>query len=249
MAGKATTPVPSVWTRERTAPDQPALSRAAIVREAVVMLDAEGIEALSMRKLGARLGAGATSLYRHVATKDELMELAVDEVAAEIVVPPADRADRAAGDGDWRAAAAEAAGSFRATSLRHPWLSSVLGQAGLAYLGPNLMAFSERLAALFTAAGFPEPSRAIDTLLSYVIGMSTTEAAWLTTVARSGETEAEFIARLMPAAQQVAADHGHLADAYEKAAVQAAVDPVALRDAKFAYGLDVVLDGLALRLK
>ncbi|MEX0173284.1 TetR/AcrR family transcriptional regulator C-terminal domain-containing protein [Streptomyces sp. LMG1-1-1.1] len=239
MAAKAN-PVPSVWAREQSTPDQPALSRTAIVREAIVMLDADGIEALSMRKLGARLNAGATSLYRHVATKDELMELAVDEVAAEITVP--------APGGPWREAAAEAAAAFRATALRHPWLSSVLGQAGLAYLGPNLMAYSERLAALFAATGFPEPSRAIDTLLSYVIGMSTTEAAWLTTVARSGDTEAEFIARLMPAAQQAAADHDHLAEAYADAAVHATVDPVAIRDAKFSYGLDVVLDGLEMRL-
>ncbi|MFE2234488.1 TetR/AcrR family transcriptional regulator C-terminal domain-containing protein [Streptomyces sp. NPDC059442] len=240
MAAKSN-PIPSVWARQQREPDQPALSRASIVREAIVMLDADGIEALSMRKLGARLNAGATSLYRHVATKDELMELAVDEVAAEITVPPA-------GGPDWRAAATEAAASFRATALRHPWLSSILGQAGLAYLGPNLMAYSERLAALFTSAGFPEPSRAIDTVLSYVIGMSTTEAAWLTTVARSGETEADFIARLMPAAQQAAAGHDHLTDAYADAGVHAIVDPVEIRDNKFAYGLEVVLDGLALRL-
>ncbi|MEV5310705.1 TetR/AcrR family transcriptional regulator C-terminal domain-containing protein [Streptomyces sp. NPDC052610] len=233
-------PIPSVWARRRSEPDQPALSRAVIVREAVAMLDAEGVEALSMRKLAARLNAGATSLYRHVATKDELMELAVDEVAAEIHVPPA-------GGADWRAAVTEAATSFRATSLRHPWLSSVLGQAGLAYLGPNLMSFSERLAALFTAVGFPEPSRAIDTVLSYVIGMSTTESAWLVTVARSGESEADFIARLMPAAQQAASEHDHLSTSYGKA-MEAAGDPVALRDTKFAYGLEVVLDGLALRL-
>ncbi|NXY95872.1 TetR/AcrR family transcriptional regulator C-terminal domain-containing protein [Streptomyces sp. BR123] len=266
MAGKSN-PIPSVWARRpREAAEQPALSRAAIVREAVAMLDADGVEALSMRKLGARLGAGATSLYRHVATKDELMELAVDEVFGEIRVP--------GGEGrgeDWRAAAAEAASSFRHTSLRHPWLASVLGQAGLAYLGPNLMGYSERLAALFTRAGFPEPSRAIETLLGYVIGMSSTEAAWLTTVARSGESEAEFIARLMPAAQEAAAGHAHLHSEYE-AAQQAAhaggggaaqadtgapdagraggagVDPAALREAKFAYGLEVVLDGLALRL-
>ncbi|MFC9592157.1 TetR/AcrR family transcriptional regulator C-terminal domain-containing protein [Streptomyces sp. NPDC056944] len=240
MAAAKANPVPSVWAREQSAPDQPALSRASIVREAVVMLDADGIEALSMRKLGARLNAGATSLYRHVATKDELMELAVDEVAGEITVPPP--------GGPWRAAATEAAASFRATALRHPWLSSTLGQAGLAYLGPNLMSYSERLAALFTAAGFPEPSRAIDTLLSYVIGMSTTEAAWLGTVARSGETEAGFIARLMPAAQQAAAGHDHLAEAYADAATRSAADPAAVRDAKFAYGLDVVLDGLEMRL-
>ncbi|MEV8539196.1 TetR/AcrR family transcriptional regulator C-terminal domain-containing protein [Streptomyces sp. NPDC051572] len=233
-------PIPSVWAREQRAADQPALSRDSIVREAIAMLDADGIEALSMRKLGARLNAGATSLYRHVATKDELMELAVDEVAAEIHVPAADAAD-------WRAAVTEAAASFRTTALRHRWLSSVLGQAGLAYLGPNLMSFSERLAALFTAVGFPEPSGAIDAVLSYTIGMSTTEAAWLTTVARSGESEAEFIARLMPAAQQAAAGHAHLAGSYAESAATS-TDPVALRDGKFAYGLDVVLDGLSLRL-
>lgn len=233
-------PIPSVWARQQREPDQPALSRAAIVREAIVMLDADGIEALSMRKLGARLNAGATSLYRHVATKDELMELAVDEVAAEIHVP------ELKDGGDWRAAVTEAAAGFRATALRHRWLSSVLGQAGLAYLGPNLMNYSERLAALFTAAGFTEPNRAIDTVLSYVIGMSTTEAAWLTTVARSGETEADFIARLMPAAQQAAAGHEHLAESYDDATT--ITDPVALRDEKFHYGLEVVLDGLALRL-
>ncbi|MEW2046567.1 TetR/AcrR family transcriptional regulator C-terminal domain-containing protein [Streptomyces sp. NPDC005476] len=233
-------PVPSVWARERREPDQPTLSRDSIVREAIAMLDADGIEALSMRKLGARLNAGATSLYRHVATKDELMELAVDEVAAEIHVPSADGAD-------WRAAVTGAASSFRATALRHPWLSSVLGQAGLAYLGPNLMAFAERLAALFTAAGFGEPGRAIEPVLSYVIGVSTTEAAWLTTVARSGETEVDFIARLMPAAQQAAAPYAHLAEDYATSAADS-TDPVALREDKFTYGLKVVLDGLALRL-
>lgn len=235
MAAK--NPIPSVWARQQAEPDQPALSRAAIVRAAIVMLDADGVEALSMRKLGARLNAGATSLYRHVATKDELMELAVDEVFAEITVPPADSPD-------WRAAATQAARSFRATALRHRWLSSVLGQAGLAYLGPNLMSVSDRLAALFTAAGHPEPGGAIDTVLSYVIGMSTTEAAWLTAVARSGETEEVFITRLLPAAQRAAADYEHLADPHA-----AVADPADLRNSKFAYGLEVVLDGLALRIR
>ncbi|NUP23979.1 MAG: TetR/AcrR family transcriptional regulator [Streptomyces sp.] len=244
MAAKSTkqSPIPSVWARPRHEPDQPTLSRATIVREAIAMLDAEGVEALSMRKLATRLNAGAASLYRHVATKDELMELAVDEVAAEIHVPAADSPD-------WRAAVGEAARSFRTTALRHPWLGAVLGQAGLAYLGPNLMAYSERLAALFTAAGFTDPTIAIDAVLSYVIGMSTTEAAWLITVARSGKTEADFIAHLMPAAQQAVADHEHLAKGYAETEEAATTDPAAMRDAKFATALEIVLDGLALRLK
>ncbi|MFI8082770.1 TetR/AcrR family transcriptional regulator C-terminal domain-containing protein [Kitasatospora sp. NPDC086009] len=237
MATRAN-PAPSVWARQQREAEQPALNRAAIVREAIAVLDADGIDALSMRKLGARLNAGATSLYRHVATKDELMELAVDEVFGESTVPPADSPD-------WREAVAEAAESFRATALRHPWLASVLGQAGLAYLGPNLKAYSERVAALFVAAGFPEPERAIETVITYVIGMSTTETAWLTTVARSGQTEAEFIEGLIPAAQEAAADTEHLSAAY---AAAIGVDPVALRNEKFTYGLNVILDGLALRL-
>ncbi|MEU6550170.1 TetR/AcrR family transcriptional regulator [Streptomyces sp. NPDC046915] len=244
MAAKAKTtqpdPVPSVWARQRREPDQPGLSREAIVRAAIAMLDADGVEALSMRKLGARLNAGATSLYRHVATKDELMELAVDEAAAEIHVPPA-------GSPDWRAAVTEAANSFRAAALRHPWLSSVIGHAGLTYLGPNLMAYFERLAALFAAIGFPEPRGAIDAVLSYTLGMSTTEAAWLTTVARSGHGEAEFVARLLPAVQQASSGHDLFEESYTELSA-AAEDPVGVRDAKFAYGLDVVLDGLALRL-
>jgi AcrR family transcriptional regulator len=230
--------VSSVWVRESREPEQPALSRAAIVREAIALLDAEGTEALSMRKLGARLNAGATSLYRHVASKDELMELALDEVAAEIAVPAIE------GKG-WRAAARETGGSFRAAAMRHPWLASVLGQAGLAYLGPNLMAVSERLAALFVTAGFPDPSGAIDALLSYVIGMSITEAAWLTTVARSGETEAAFVARLLSAARQAAAGYDNLSRAYTD---PPDTDPAQAREAKFAGGLEIVLDGLATRL-
>jgi AcrR family transcriptional regulator len=213
---------PSVWVRQDEAPEQPVLSREAIVREAIALLDAEGVEALSMRKLGARLNAGATSLYRHVATKDELIELAVDEVFGEVAVPPP-------GD-DWRAAATAAARSFRTTTLRHPWLGSVLGQAGMAHLGPNLGTFATRLTGLFDTAGYPEPTGALDTLLSYVIGTSTTEAAWLTTVARSGETEAGLVARL---------SGGQLVDG----------DPAEIRESKFAYGLAVVLDGLATRLK
>lgn len=64
-------------------------------------------------------------------------------------------------------------------------------------------------------------------------------------MARSGQTEAEFIAALMPAAQQAAADYDHLAEAY---AAEPVPDPAGLRDAKFANGLEVILDGLALRL-
>ncbi|MFJ7179339.1 hypothetical protein ACIQXA_23740 [Streptomyces massasporeus] len=73
------------------------------------------------------------------------------------------------------------------------------------------------------------------------------EAAWLTTVARSGERESEFVARLLPAAQQASAGYDHLTATGPETSAQSS-DPAKLRDDKFAYGLEVVLDGLALRL-
>src|SRR5690348_10986222 len=68
-------PITSVWTREKRPSKSPTLSRAQIVRAAMEILDTEGMDALSMRRLGSRLGAGATSIYWHVAHKDELLEL------------------------------------------------------------------------------------------------------------------------------------------------------------------------------
>ena len=142
-------PITSVWTRPRRGPEQPSLSREQIVAEAVLLLDLEGIEALSMRKLGTRLGAGATSLYRHVASKDELIELVVDEVYGELELP------EAADPADWRTSVATGAHSLRAMALRHPWVATVLGHVGLVHLGPNVMRMSERMLGQFEAASFP----------------------------------------------------------------------------------------------
>lgn len=144
--------VPSVWTRpQRRVREQPALSQEQIVSEALALLDDAGIEALSMRKLGTRLNAGATSLYTHVANKDELIELVVDLVYGEIEVP--------GGAGEWRDAAAVSAYSLRAMVLRHPWVASVLGQVGLAGLGPNVMRMAERMQALFEGRVSPRRRR------------------------------------------------------------------------------------------
>ncbi|WP_158850908.1 TetR/AcrR family transcriptional regulator [Saccharothrix deserti] len=233
--------VPSVWARQRRAREQPALSQDRIVSEAVRLLDAEGVEALSMRALGARLGAGATSLYRHVANKDELIELVVDEVYGEMLVRDADDPV------GWRTSVAECAHSLRAMVLRHPWVASVFGQVGLAQLGPNLMARSERLLALFRAAGFPpgEADQAMSTLIAYVVGMTTSEAAYLSLLARSGQTEQEWADSVRSTAEQAVRDHPRLRDEY---AARRGDDPAKLRDDNFTYGLDRVLDGLAARV-
>ncbi|BBC33924.1 Transcriptional regulator, TetR family [Streptomyces graminofaciens] len=233
---------PSVWTRPRTGREQPALSREQIVAEALRLLDEEGIDALSMRKLGGRLGAGATSLYRHVTNKDELIELAVDEIYGEIEVPDSP------GPANWRTDTARLAHSLRATILRHPWLASVLGELGMSYLGPNWMRISEAMLRLLTGAGFPvgEADRALSTLVAYVTGMATSEAAWLNVLARSGQDERTAVERLWPAAEEAAQDYPLLREGY---ADQRGADPRTARDEGFQYGLERVLDGLETRLR
>ncbi|MGW4846676.1 TetR/AcrR family transcriptional regulator [Nocardia brasiliensis] len=233
--------VGSVWTRPRKGREQPALTREHIVTAAVALLDAEGMEALTMRQLGARLNAGATSLYRHVANRDELIELVVDEVYGEIRLPTA--GDPAA----WRAAAAQCADELRAMILRHPWIASTLGQVGLYYLGPNVMRMNARMAEVFAAGGFAteEVSDAIGTLLGYIIGVGITEAAWLSLLARSGQTEPELLASLRPAAERAADEFPQLRATTPDAEWN--TDPARIRDKRFAYGLDRVLDGLDAR--
>ena len=77
----------SVWTRPPRPAKTSGLGRDQIVAAVVELLDAEGLDALSMRKLGAKLNAGATSLYWYVANKDELLELALDEVWGLVDTP------------------------------------------------------------------------------------------------------------------------------------------------------------------
>ncbi|MBP2340294.1 TetR/AcrR family transcriptional regulator [Saccharothrix coeruleofusca] len=227
--------LPTVWAREdRSRREQPALSRAQIVAEALRLLDAEGMEALTMRKLGARLDAGATSLYRHVANKDELVELVVDEVFGEI---------RTSSGGDWRSAVADVARDMRAAILRHPWVASALGAAGMSYLGPNLLRLSEDLLVTLEAAGFPllPANIAMNTVFAYVIGVATSEAAWLTMLQRGGQSEQEWTARLRPTIERATRGYPRLAALYE---AEGARNPEEVREDDFEVGLRHVLDGL-----
>ncbi len=234
--------VPSVWARTKTSGrERPALSRDQIVAAALRLLDEEGINALSMRTLGARLDAGAASLYRHVANKDELIELVVDEVYGELDVP-----DPPGPDG-WRAAAVTGAQSLRAMALRHPWVVSVLGQVGLAQLGPNLGRQSERLLAIFTAAGFgvADADRAMSALVAYVTGMATSEVAYQAVRQDSGQSEEAWRDSLTQVVEETAEAHPLV---LESLRVNRDQTPSQLQDSYFDFGLEIMLDGLQRRI-
>ncbi|MGG7575649.1 TetR/AcrR family transcriptional regulator [Streptomyces sirii] len=233
-------PTASVWTRPRR-PQREQLTREQIVAAAIELLDLEGIEALSMRKLGSRLNTAATSLYRHVANKDELIQLVVDEVYGEVELPAT--ADRT----QWRAAVTRIAAELRAMTLRHPWIAPELGQVGLVHIGPNAMRMSSGMLAQFEAAGFPadEKDQAVGTLTAYVIGIATSEAAYFSLIARSGKTEQEWVADLRPAFDEASREHQRLR---EGSSARPDAHPRQIRDEAFGYGVDRVLDGLAVRL-
>lgn len=236
-------PLPSVWVRTgKRQRQRPALSRDRIVAEAIRLLDADGIDALSMRRLGTRLDAGATSMYTHVANKDELIELVVDEVYGEMTVPNADDA------ASWRAAAHDCAHNLRSVILHHPWLVSVLGETGLAYLGPNMMRLAEGMLAMFETAGFAgeEADHAMSAIVAYVLGRCVSEAAWLRAHTRGGQNEREWVQRLWPAAEEAARAYPRLRQRY---ATYRGRNPRKTREENFAYGLDRLLDGLQTRLR
>ncbi|MFF5010831.1 TetR/AcrR family transcriptional regulator C-terminal domain-containing protein [Streptomyces phaeochromogenes] len=98
----------------------------------------------------------------------------------------------------------------------------------------------------FEAAGFTadEKDRALKTLMAYLIGIATSEAAYLSQIARSGKTE-EWVADLRPAFDEASQEHPRLRQGNS---ARQDTHPQQIRDDDFAYGLARVLDGLASRL-
>ncbi|WP_053226801.1 TetR/AcrR family transcriptional regulator [Solirubrobacter soli] len=99
------------------ASERPVLTRDAIVTKAVAIADAEGLEAVSIRRLAADLPARPMSLYNHIADKDELVGLMLDRIIDEGMIGDALSAD-------WREAMRQVARAARESAERHPWLLS-----------------------------------------------------------------------------------------------------------------------------
>jgi AcrR family transcriptional regulator len=211
------------------------------VRAAIELLDAEGPAGLSMRRLGTSLGAGATSLYWHVANKAELLELVVDEVMGEIYVPEA-------GDTHWRIAASVSAHGMRTMLLRHPWMTGLLGSKPA--IGPNSMRNGERLVALFTAAGFTGMtlSHVSSVLNAHAIGSATMQTAVAAGVRQSGVGVEELMEKVEPYLERIAADHPHYDKWRRENLVACELDVDRLYEENFAFGLERILDGLEMWL-
>ncbi|TDC71966.1 TetR family transcriptional regulator [Micromonospora sp. KC606] len=162
----------SVWLRpRRTSKEEPPLSLARIVVAVIAVLDEEGIERLTMRRLAERLGVMAPSLYWHVDTKDDLIDLAVDAIFGE-------QSPRGQGSLHWREDVIAVLSAWRATLLRHPWAAAVPARRRPA-IGPNFLAQMEILQATLASAGFTgvRLSAATWALYNHVMGSASTESA------------------------------------------------------------------------
>jgi AcrR family transcriptional regulator len=132
-------------------PDRPAgggrtpLTRERVVAAALALIDREGLDALSMRRLGLELGAAAPTLYWHVASKDQLLDLIVDEILG-------DARNDMQPTGDWRDLLAEAARALRRVLLRHRNAAPLIGER--LTMGPKALDALEWLLGTLIEAGF-----------------------------------------------------------------------------------------------
>jgi AcrR family transcriptional regulator len=213
-----------VWLRPAARKrDAPPLSRDRIVEEAVALLDTEGADRLTMRRLAERLGTGSTTLYWHVKTKDDVLDLALDAIFAEVEIPPEDGQR-------WRAGVTTLINGWRAVLLRHPWSAALLSRP---MLGPNVLARSEFLYATLLEAGVAEPhlTAAAYGLSNYVIGSGLMQATW----PANAEQDVRSAARERLQAHR------------ERYPALAAHGPLVVEgdwDTSFALGLDWLLDGI-----
>jgi AcrR family transcriptional regulator len=145
---------PSIWTRpERSARGPaPEHSRAEIAAAGITLADARGLGAVTMRSAAAAIGTAPASLYRYVATRDELVELMADQVYGEISY-------RGSGPADPVTDLLRLAQQSRAVYHRHPWLLDVPATGNLP--GPNAVAFIEHTLAALAAVDLTGPEKLV----------------------------------------------------------------------------------------
>ncbi len=231
-----------IWARPEPAGRRPRFSRDQIAAAALAIADAEGFDAVSMRKIAAALGAGTMSLYRYIATKADLMALLDDALLGEALVPEGEM------PGDWRDAVAEVARRTRATLLRHPWAVHALhgpGGAQNEQAGPNgLRHFEQSLAALDGAPlNMQAKANLLATVDDYVIGHALQAGELIARFGRSPELP-ESVVRDFIDSQLASGDYPRVAEFLAGPAAQSVVDPDRLQE-RFEHGLRLLIDGFA----
>lgn len=235
----------SAWgRRDRPAKGpRPELSVERIVDAAVAVAEADGLAAVSMHRVATELGASTMSLYRHVASKEELLELMVDAAHGPPLPVPLDEG--------WRPALATWARNMHATYLAHPW--SLRVPTGAPPVTPHAVAWMEQGLACIAATRLAQWER-VATILAvagYVRNDATLQADLAAAAAASGlSPDAAFAAwgtRLAPLLDDRRFPQLTALLTSDEPGAPGADNPEG--DAEFLFGLARLLDGIATHLR
>jgi AcrR family transcriptional regulator len=231
----------SIWSRRRDANPrgQPSLSYDAIVQAAIELADEGGPAAISMRKIAAKLRVGTMSLYWYVPSKDDLMDLVLDAVRGEIDLPHPVA-------GDWRQGLAEFARNTRTVMLRHPWMVSFASSGPP--VGPNSLKMVEAALGYFDAIGVDiktaiYSSMTVDTYVSGAVirELQEMEAEHLEQGEKAFDQDSEIVREFVA----YLAEYPRIR---EMIGTRLDPDSPESRDERFEFGLECVLDGIAVRV-
>jgi AcrR family transcriptional regulator len=215
--------VKSVQTKVERAP----LTRERVIQAAIELADEAGIAGLTMRALGQRLGVEAMTLYYHVGRKDELLGAIVDAVVGEFALPQAGL--------EWKSELRRAATSAHEVLLRHPWAASLV-LSGPAPTASRMRHMNAILGCLRGAGFDPDlTDHAYHALDSHIMGFTLWVVGMNVATNRELEERAAEFLRTLPRDELP-----HLAEHVDQHLKPR--DPDAASD--FAFGLDLILDGL-----
>ncbi|MGW0195503.1 TetR/AcrR family transcriptional regulator [Nonomuraea sp. NPDC003201] len=220
----------SIWSRP-TPPRRPVLTREAIVAAAIAVADAEGLAAVSIRRVAAELEARAMTLYSYIERKEDLLALMLDEVSAEVLVEEPLPSS-------WREALLLMARRERELVLRHPWRVELISQR--VAVGPNALRHVEQKLAAFDGLGLDRLTRwrFLAVFNDYMTGFVVREAQERGAPRSQGINEAERTAVAEPYIKELveSGEFPRLAPMIEQGVRGA--------DDNFERGLNWVLDGI-----
>ena len=201
------------------------LSRDRILRAGIRLADRQGIDALSMRRLATALRVEAMSLYNHVVSKDDLLDGMVNRVVGEITLP--------ALGGDWKATMRARAHSALAVMTAHPWAPMLI--VSRINVGPNMLRYIEATLGALRESGlsWAETDRAWNTMDNYIFGYTLQQQNF----PMSPDEYASAAASYLPMIPAASYPYMH-----ELSARVADGSHDGTPD--FAFGLEVILDGL-----
>ncbi|MFG2882850.1 TetR/AcrR family transcriptional regulator [Streptomyces sp. NPDC048297] len=220
------------------------LDRERITAVSVRLLDAEGLQKFSMRRLAGELNVTAMSLYWYVDTKDDLLELALDAAYGELPLP--DLEDTGA---DWRDQLRGLATEYRALLVRHPWLSPLAGR--YLNIGPNSLAFSRVVQRVVRRTGLPAHgvTGAISAVFQFVYGYGTIEGHFFARIADTGLSADEYHQQAMRMVAETPETADVIHEAEDIMAARGGDTVAEMMDRDFAFALDLLIAGIEAMVK